>query len=71
MWTWYSIQVKLTANATEVKFLQAKARLLSRPTTTSLISLSANYVRPLEEAASKMEGFLRHASIVLTPAAIP
>lgn len=70
MWTWYSIQVKLTANATEVKFLQAKARLLSRPTTTSLISLSANYVRPLE-AASKMEGFLRHASIVLTPAAIP
>lgn len=69
VWTWYCIQGKSTANDTEVKSLQAKARLLGQPAATAVISLSTSYLLDPSEAASRMEDFLHHTSLVLTPVA--
>lgn len=69
VWTWYLIAGKFTADAMEIKYLQAKGRLLGRPPATTVISLSANYVMDSSEAVSRMQDFLRHTSIPLAPAA--
>lgn len=67
VWTWYLAQGRFTDQPVEIKLLQAKGRLLGRPTPTAVISLSARYLLQPTEAESKMEDFLRHASIVATP----
>ncbi len=69
VWTWYLIAGKFTADAMEIKYLQARGRLLGHPPATTVISLSANYVLDPGEAASRMQDFLGHTSIPLTPAA--
>lgn len=69
VWTWYCVEAMCTGSPMEVKYLEAKARVLGRPATAAVISLSAGYLLDSSEAVSGMEDFLRHASLVLTPAA--
>lgn len=64
VWTWYSVQGKLTADPLQVKLFQAKARLLGQPASAAVISLSSGYVLQPAEAEARMEDFLRHAAIV-------
>lgn len=51
----------------EFKLLEAEGRLLGRPTTAIVISLSGSYLLDRREAESSMEDFLQHTSIILTP----
>jgi exosortase A len=69
VWTWYCVEATCTGSPIEVKYLEAKARILGRPATAAVISLSTGYLLDSSEAASGMEDFLRHTSLVLTPTA--
>jgi exosortase A len=67
VWTWYCVQGKFTAKETTVKAIQAKARLFGQPATIAVISLSTGYILDQSEAASRMQHFLNHTSLELTP----
>ena len=68
VWTWYWAGETPTANDTAVKLAQTKARLLGRPTTITVMTVSAGFLRGPAEAAEQLQDFLNHSNIVLTSA---
>jgi exosortase A len=68
VWRWYWIDGLPSADATQVKLAQAKARLLARPTTVTVAAVSAEYLSDPSQAASDLQAFLNHAFLTFPPA---
>lgn len=66
VWIWYWIDGEYTANPTRVKFLQAKARFLGRPSQGAVIALGADLQAEPSEGRRVLQDFLSHASLSTT-----
>ena len=66
VWTWYWAGEEPTSEATEVKLAQTKARLLGRPTTLAVMTISSGFLSGPSEAADQLQDFLNHSQIVFT-----
>lgn len=62
--TWYWIDGQFTSNPSQVKYLQAKARLLGRSPTTCLFAVSTDSDANPGNAQSVFRDFLAHASLL-------
>ncbi len=63
VWSWYFVGGKDTASNRQVKFLQAKERLLGRPAMGAYVTVSAEYLLDASKASGQIQDFLNHASI--------
>jgi exosortase A len=60
VWNWYWVAGQFTGNATYVKYLQARTRLLGGPTVAAVVSVGASFAEDKSEATSILQDFLRH-----------
>jgi len=68
LWTVYWVGGEYTADASRVKLLQAKARLLGKSAATAVIVLgSENPVGGVEADQKALQDFLTHASFAVSP----
>lgn len=66
VWTWYWIDGEYTANPGQVKFLQAKARFLGRPSRAAVIALGTDFQAEPAEGRRILQDFLSHTSLSTT-----
>ena len=64
VWFWYSVGDVFTSNAYQVKFCQAKQRLLGSPRSSALVAVSAAYYFSPSQAEDTLRDFLRHVSFL-------
>jgi exosortase A len=62
VWIWYWVSDEYTASRARVRLLQAKARLLGKPATVAVISLSTGNEVDASESERTLQSFLLHAS---------
>lgn len=61
VWTWYCLSGDCTASRAQVRYLQAKARLLGKSASVAIISLGADNQTNAWKAEGALQEFLLHA----------
>jgi exosortase A len=67
VWMWYWTGEKPTSDPMQVKLAQTKARLLGKPLTIAVMTISTQFLGGPDEGAEQLQEFLNHSSVVFNP----